>query len=86
MQAKPTSKIVWTRIPSRFFDYCDGYQARHRDYANPIPGLRIMRHHVDSRAYDGGEVHTYWDLYVDDAPVEQFPTLADAKSAGSGYA
>jgi len=72
MQAKPTSKIVWSRIPSASGDYCDGYQAK------GIPGLRIMRHYVDDRE-SNGYVGTFWNLYVDDEPVDQYSTLETAK-------
>jgi hypothetical protein len=28
-----------------------------------------------------GRVHTYWNLYLDDSPVAQYPSLAQAKIA-----
>ena len=74
MQAKP-NRLTWTRIPSPVGDYCDGYQAK------GIDGLRIMRHHVDDRAYDGGRVATYWDLWAHGTALDQYPALADAKRA-----
>lgn len=57
------SALVWKREP---YGYRSG-----RYFA--------QRHHVDDREYDGGYVHTYWNLFVDDQPFQQHLSLADAK-------
>lgn len=40
----------------------------------------IQRHEVDDREFDGGERWTYWNLIIDDYPVEQHRYLSDAKA------
>lgn len=53
-------------------DFCDGY----RDDSGRF---RIERHHVDDREYDGGEVWTYWDLFVEGVGQNQHAYLRGAK-------
>lgn len=55
--------MKWTREP-------DGYRSGR---------YFLQRHEVDDRAYDGGIMHTYWNLLIDGQPVEQHWSLADAK-------
>lgn len=76
MQAKRIEvppKITWQRMPSPNGDLCPGYQAK------GIDGLRIERHHVDDREYDGGRIFTYWDLVVDSNPWDRYNDLGSAK-------
>ncbi len=37
------------------------------------------RHSVDDREYDGGYVHTYWNLIVAGDPVQQHTSLGSCK-------
>lgn len=57
------AKLRWSREP-------DGYRS------GPF---FCQRHHVDDREFDGGYVHTYWNLLVDGEPYQQHTDLASAK-------
>ena len=68
-------KIIWSKIDSPSDDFCQGYQAKGLNW------LWIERVHIDDREYDGGRVATYWNLWINGEPVEQYNDLASARQS-----